>query len=374
MADPRAAYLHVPFCRHHCGYCNFTVIAGREDLAGDYLSAIELELKGLESPREVETLYFGGGTPTQLAASELGQLCELAKRWHPLAEGYEWTVEANPSDLTGDRIAVLARQGVNRVSLGVQSFNHAKLAKLERDHTAEDVRCVVAQLEAMGIGISLDLIFAAPDETLADWQADVEAALEFSPKHLSVYGLTYEQGTTFWSRQLRGDLSEVDEETQRDMYVWAIDRLAEASIQQYEVSNFARLGFRSRHNQVYWAAQEYYAAGPGAARYVDGARETNHRSTTAYLKHVLAGESPVAEREVLTDEQRYRERIVLGLRRTDGINREHFLAATGLTLDEVAGPKLANFIVLGLLQDNGKDVRLTREGLLVSDSLWPELL
>ncbi|QDS97731.1 radical SAM family heme chaperone HemW [Adhaeretor mobilis] len=371
---PRAAYLHIPFCRHHCGYCNFTVVAGRDDLVGDFLRAVELELQSLESPREVDTLYFGGGTPTHLPAAQLEQLCELAKRWHPLADGYEWTVEANPGDLDVERIEVLAQQGVNRVSLGVQSLNNGKLAKLERDHTAEDVRRVIAQLEEAGIGVSIDLIFAAPGETLVQWQADVEAALSFAPNHLSVYGLTYEQGTTFWNRRLRGDLSEVEEESQREMYLWSIDRLAAEGILQYEVSNFARPGFRSRHNQVYWAAKEYYAAGPGAARYVDGARETNHRSTTAYLKRVLAGESPVAEREVLDEVQRNRERIVLGLRRNEGINRENYLAATGRSLDEVAGVELAKFIELGLLADDGNAVRLTREGLLVSDSIWPELL
>jgi len=374
MIDPRAAYLHAPFCRHHCGYCNFTVVAGRDDLIGDYLRAIELELQGLQTPREVDTLYFGGGTPTHLPASQLEQLCELAKQWYPLAEDYEWTVEANPGDLDAERIAVLSRQGVNRISLGVQSLNDAKLEVLERDHTAEDVQRVVTLLEEAGISMSLDLIFAAPGETLPQWQADVEAALEFSPEHLSIYGLTYEKGTTFWNRRLRGELSEIEEETQREMYLWAIDRLAEEEIEHYEVSNFAQPGFRSRHNQVYWAAEAYYAAGPGAARYVAGARETNHRSTTTYLKRVLAGESPVAEREVLSEEQRLRERVVLGLRRIEGINRVEFHVATGHSLDEVAGPAMTKFIELGLLVDDEQVVRLTRAGLLVSDSIWPELL
>ncbi|MEQ8838138.1 MAG: radical SAM family heme chaperone HemW, partial [Lacipirellulaceae bacterium] len=274
MTEPRAAYLHTPFCRHHCGYCNFTVVAGREDLVGDFLRAIELELQQLDQPREVDTLYFGGGTPTHLSPPEIQRLCELAKQWHPLGNGYEWTVEANPGDLDAERIGVLSSVGVNRVSLGVQSLDDGKLTRLERDHSADDVARVIELLGDVGIAVSLDLIFAAPEETLADWQADVEAALEFHPQHLSVYGLTYEQGTTFWNRKLKGELSEVDEELQREMYLWAIDRLAEVGIEQYEVSNFARPGHRSRHNQVYWAAKEYYAAGPGAARYLAGVRET----------------------------------------------------------------------------------------------------
>lgn len=374
MDTPRAAYLHTPFCRHHCGYCNFTVVAGREDLVGDYLLAIELELKQLGDPREVDTLYFGGGTPTQLPPPELARLCELVKQWHPLSTGYEWTVEANPGDLDAERVTVLAAQGVNRVSLGVQSLNDKKLARLERDHSAVDVQRSVELLEERGIEVSLDLIFAAPKESLVEWQADVEATLELKPKHLSLYGLTYERGTTFWNRKLKNELSEVDEEVQREMYLWAIDRLAAEGFEQYEVSNFARPGNHSRHNQVYWAANEYYAAGPGAARYVAGVRETNHRSTTTYIKRMLAGESPVAEREELTETQRQRERLVLGLRRIEGVQHAEFEVATGSTIAELAGDQLAKFVELGLLQDDCESVRLTREGLLVSDSLWPELL
>lgn len=374
MVAPRAAYLHTPFCRHHCGYCNFTVVAGGEDLVGDFLRAIELELTHLGQPCEVDTLYFGGGTPTQLPPAQLARLCELVKQWHPLAKNYEWTVEANPGDLDDDRIAVLASHGVNRVSLGVQSLNDEKLARLERDHTAEGVRRSVELLEERGIEVSLDLIFAAPEETLAEWLADVEATLELKPRHLSLYGLTYEQGTTFWNRKLKGELTEVDEEVQREMYLWAIDRLAAEGLQQYEVSNFARPGFRSRHNQIYWAAKEYYAAGPGAARYVAGVRETNHRSTTTYIKRMLAGESPVAERELLTKEQRHREHLVLGLRRIAGVRHAEFESATGSTITELAGKEIAKFVGFGLLQDDGESLRLTREGLLVSDSLWPELL
>ena len=183
--------------------------------------------------------------------------------------------------------------------------------------------------------LSLDLIFATPGETLDEWAADLEAAIALEPDHISTYGLTFERGTAFWTRRERGELAEVDEELQREMYALAIDRLTAAGYEHYEVSNFARPGRRSRHNQVYWSGDGYFAAGPGAARYVDGVRETNHRSTTTYLQRVLAGESPVAEREQLDAEARARELLVFGLRRIEGVARRDFAARTGFEIDEL---------------------------------------
>ncbi|MGL4513244.1 MAG: radical SAM family heme chaperone HemW [Lacipirellulaceae bacterium] len=373
----RSAYLHVPFCRHRCGYCNFAVVAGRDDLAEDYLRAIATELSWLGEPRPVATLYFGGGTPTRLDPPQLARLLELGRQWFPpidAARHAEWTVEANPGDLTGGAIELLAAHGVTRISLGVQSLDDAKLRHLERDHTASDVERVVDQAQQGGLAVSTDLIFAAPGETLADWRRDLAGAISLRPDHVSTYGLTYERGTAFWSRLRQGGLSEVDEELQRSMYLEGIDRLKDAGFEHYEVSNHARPGARSRHNESYWAGREYYAAGPGAARYLDGVRETNHRSTTTYLKRIGAGESPVAERERLDPEARARERLVFGLRRLEGVAEGPFAAATGFTIDALAGGTIAKHVSLGLLERADTTLRLTREGLLVSDAIWPDLL
>ncbi len=373
-SPPRSAYLHIPFCRHRCGYCNFSVVAERDDLVGSYLEALAAELSQLGTPREVDTLYFGGGTPSHLAPAELDRLCQLALQWHPLAVGYEWTVEANPADVNHERLAVLARHGVNRISLGAQSFRTEKLKLLERDHLAEEIIQASRLAREAGMQVALDLIFAAPGETLSQWQADLDEALSLDPEHLSTYGLTFEKGTPFWSRLARDELTTLPEELERDMYLAAIDRLTQAGWEHYEVSNFARPGRRSRHNEAYWSGQGYFAAGPGAARYVDGVRETNHRSTTTYLKRVLAGQSAVAEQECLDPPRRAREFLVFSLRRLEGVARDTFRESTGNSLDDLAGEAIARFVELGLLADDGQRVRLTREGLLVSDSLWPELL
>lgn len=394
LANPRSAYIHVPFCRHRCGYCNFTLVAGREDLIADYLRAIELELSqssrvgtahhdidGLQTvgdahptPREIDTLYFGGGTPTQLTPEQLRQLADTVLRWHSLARGFEWTVEANPADMDEALAETLTALGVTRLSLGGQSFRAEKLRLLERDHQAADIERAIIPARRGGMQVSLDLIFATPGETLDQWAADLEAAIALKPDHVSTYGLTFERGTAFWSRRQRSELAEVDEQLQREMYALAINRLIAAGFEHYEVSNFARPGCRSRHNQAYWSGDGYFAAGPGAARYVDGVRETNHRSTTTYLKRVLAGESPVAEREKLLPEARAHELLVFGLRRIDGVSRREFAARSGYDIDVLVAAPLRKFVDLGLLADDGERVRLTREGLFVSDAIWPEML
>jgi oxygen-independent coproporphyrinogen III oxidase len=371
---PRAAYIHVPFCRHRCGYCNFTLVAGRDDLIGDYLRAIEIELAQLKSPREVDTLYFGGGTPTHLSPEQFRRLAETVLQWHPLAAGYEWTVEANPADIDEAMIETLRDLGATRLSLGGQSFRDEKLRMLERDHSGADIWSAITLARAAGMHVALDLIFATPGETFDEWLADLDAAVALAPDHVSTYGLTYELGTAFWNRREHGELHSAEEELERTMYAAAIDVLTASGFEHYEVSNFAQPGRRSRHNEVYWSGAGYYAAGPGAARYVDGNRETNHRSTTTYLARVLGGESLVAEREQLDPEARAREFLVFALRRMEGISTREFRERTGYGVDDLAGQALEKFVALGLFAHESGRLKLTREGLFVSDAIWPELL
>ena len=372
--EPRSAYIHVPFCAHRCGYCNFTLIANRPDLVDRYLLALERELSGLDSPQPVETIFIGGGTPTYLSPPALERLLQIVLRWFHPADGCEFSVEANPDGLDADRVGVLADYGVTRLSLGAQSFHKDKLRTLERDHSPADIEASVALARRRLKSVSLDLIFAAPGESIDVWQSDLQAALRLSPDHVSTYGLTYERGTTFWGRRLRGELAQLNEEVERAMYAAAIDRLTAAGFEHYEVSNFARPGHRCRHNEVYWAGLPYFAAGPGAARYVGGRREINHRSTTTWMVRVLAGESAVAEAEELTSEDRAREALVLALRRMAGVSRREFLHSTGFEIDQLVGPQLARHVERGLLSDRVDQVRLTREGLFVSDAIWPEYL
>jgi oxygen-independent coproporphyrinogen-3 oxidase len=376
LPAPRAAYIHVPFCRHRCGYCNFTLVAGRDDLIDGYLDALSRELSLLGGPHEVDTLFFGGGTPTHLPRPQQARLLEIVRRTFPLAEGGEISVEANPVDLAGDgaKLRDLAAAGVTRLSLGVQSFNPAVLAILERDHTPQQAAEAVFRAKAAIGSVSIDLIFGVPGQTLADWQSDLAFVQAANLHHVSTYGLTFEKGTAFWSRRGRGELTQADEELERQMYLRAIDTLTETGFEHYEVSNFARPGHRCRHNETYWLGESYFAAGPGASRFIARRRETNHRSTTTYIARLLAGQSPVAESESLGPEDAARERLVFALRRLEGIDAASFASQTGFSLEQLGGTALAQFLDLSLLEMDGGYLRLTRKGLLVSDSLWSAFL
>lgn len=374
FAEPRAAYVHVPFCAHRCGYCDFTLVARRDDLIEDYLRALGIELRSLESPRRVETLFFGGGTPTHPAPEQLAGLLRLVREWLPPADCCEFSVEANPGDLDETKLEILAEAGVNRLSLGVQSFEAADLEILERNHRAEEIVAVVSRLKRRFENFSLDLIFGVPGQTLASWRKTLRRAIDLGPTHVSTYGLTFEQGTAFWLRREKGELLPSPEERERDMYATAMDDLGAAGYEQYEISSFARPGFRCRHNEVYWRGLPYFAFGPGAARYVEGRRETNVRSVHGWLKRMFAGESPVGEAEELSPEDRARELAVLGLRRTDGVDRESFLSDTGFRLEDLAAPALEKHLQAGWLEEAGSSVRLTREGRFVADHVVIDFL
>jgi oxygen-independent coproporphyrinogen III oxidase len=332
----------------------------------------------------VETLFFGGGTPTHLSPPQLVRLFVLVRRTFPLATGGELSVEANPIDLDDGRCRELAAAGVTRISLGAQSFDPKLLAVLERDHGPDEIAVAYRQARRIAQSVSLDLIFGVPGQSLADWRRDLASALALAPDHLSTYGLTFEKGTSFWTRLSRGELARADEELERAMCEAGIDTLTAAGYQHYEVSNFARPSHRCRHNETYWTGQPYFAAGPGAARFVAGRRETNHRSTTTYIARILAGQSPVAESEQLNPEDAARERLVFGLRRLAGIDLDRFHAETGYSARQLGGEALGRFLEQGLLEivrpssqagsSSPDQLRLTRRGLLVSDAMWPEFL
>ncbi|MDA1164618.1 MAG: radical SAM family heme chaperone HemW [Planctomycetota bacterium] len=377
MNQPRALYIHVPFCAHRCGYCDFTIVAGRDHLADRYLEALKFEIDRALPPPEkidVDTVFFGGGTPTQLSARQLEQLCSLVHERFKLSANAEFSVEANPAGLTGDRINVLADAGVNRLSLGVQSFDDTTLTTLERDHRRADVFDCVDRLKTRVENISLDLIFAVPGQSLPLWETTLNTAIGLTPTHLSTYGLTFEKGTAFWTRREKGELPQTTDELEREMYALAMQQLEASHFQQYEISSFARPGFRCRHNQVYWSGQSYYGFGPGAASLIDGERRLNHRSVTTWLKRSLAGEPTVAETEKLDPESRARELLVLSLRTNDGVSKTAFHAISGFDLNDLSGIPINRLVAQGLLKDSDGTVRLTYDGRFLADTVAGELL
>ncbi len=373
---PRAAYVHIPFCAHKCGYCDFASLAGVDHQADRYLAALEREMAtALGDPQEVDTIFVGGGTPTRLDAGQLERMTGIIGRWLVRAPGAEWTVEANPGTLDARKADILAEAGVDRISLGAQSFRPESLRVLERQHGQDEVERAVEIVRDRFPRWSLDLIFGVPGSTLADWERDLEIATGFDPSHLSCYGLVYEKGTPLWKQREQGEVRPLDEELERSMYEATIERLAGAGLEMYEISNFARPGHESRHNLVYWANEAYFGFGVGAARYVRGVRSINTRELSAYLRRIGAGEPATGPTEELTPEERARETAVLMLRRTAmGLDRDDFRRRTGFDIDAMAAPAIERHGARGYLWDDGRRLRLSREGVFVADLVLADFL
>lgn len=369
----RACYVHVPFCTHRCGYCDFTLIARRPDLVTEYLLAIQQEMQThplLSSDRvSVDTMFWGGGTPTYLDAAQLTQLGQTCLKHFRLLPDYEWSVEANPFELTDDRLDALVSLGVNRVSLGVQSFDSSLLKLLERDHSDKQAEDAVVRLLSRFQNVGIDLIFGIPGQSLDDWKRALERAVSLGVQHISTYGLTFEAGTVFWSRKAKGQLQPLPDELEREMYEYSMEYLPQAGYPQYEISNFARPGFESRHNQTYWRSDSYFGFGPGAASYLHGVRQTNHRSVTTWIRRILAGESAVGDREQLAPLARAREAVMLGLRPAEGIAMHKFHQRFGVELPVLAGGRFEALLQAELLEIIDGYCRLTPAGRCLTNSV-----
>ncbi len=315
----RGAYVHIPFCARICPYCDFAVVAGRDDLAGRYLDAVVAEI-AMEPPwSPLDAVAFGGGTPSQFPAAGLGRLLAALRDRFGLAAGAEVSLEANPEDWTPALAEALLAAGFDRVSFGVQSFDPDVLARLGRRHTpAGGERAVTGARRAGFRSVSLDLIFGTPGESPASWEATVDRALALRPDHLSAYALTVERGTPL-GREVAAGAPAPDPDDQADKYLHLEEAAAAAGLDRYEVSNFARPGHACRYNLLTWAQGEYLAFGNGAHGHRAGVRRRNVRRLDAYLAGVEAGERPEAGREAVAGFAAEQERLLLGLRRAAGV-------------------------------------------------------
>lgn len=386
--DPRAAYLHVPFCRHKCHYCDFYSIVEapvrHEQFVHRLLRELEAVRPFLRQP--LETIFVGGGTPSLLGAGLWQDLLAALSASLPLREHLEFTVEANPETVDEELIDALTGGGVNRLSLGAQSFQVRHLRTLQRRHEPASVARSVRLARAGGItNISLDLIFAIPGQTLAEWEADLESALALEPTHLSCYGLTFEPGTPLTARRDAGLIEPVDEDLEASMYEAAIDRLAAAGFEHYEISNWARPGHRCRHNLIYWTNGQWWPLGPGAAGHVTGHvgghvaghsggwRWMNVPDLSAYLSSGPL--PPICDVEHLDADGRIGEELMLGLRLLDGVELSHLrrLLAAGTRGGQRAAA-IETHIAAGLLERRDARLRLTRRGLLLADTVLRDLI
>lgn len=378
MSEPiRAVYVHVPFCRRLCGYCNFYSVELDEAAMGPLVDALLRELDDycIRHALAVETVFVGGGTPTTLPPGELRRLLARLRRLAGASIGLEFTVEANPATVTPQIADMLVSEGVNRVSIGAQSFDPAELSVLERNHEPGQVAETVAACRQAGIGqVNLDLIFAIPGQTLESWLSTLAAAIELRPDHLSCYALTYEPGTRLFDQLQAGEVSRVDPDLDATMYERTIDTLTEAGYRHYEISNFARPGCECRHNLFYWHNEPYLGIGPSAAGLVNGVRYKNVADVGRYTQAVRAGRSARIEAERRSTEQRARETAMLELRLIKGIDRRRFARRYGHDPAAFFAEAVQRHGKSGLLEATDTRLRLTRAGLLVADTVIADFL
>lgn len=350
-------YVHIPFCSVKCFYCDFTAFAGQKKTARRYLAALEAEA-GLFPESGLSTLYVGGGTPSELEPEELTELFALIGRAYPNARFEEATCEANPESLSPEKLEILRRGGINRLSLGLQTTDDALLKSIGRRHTAQDFfEVYAAARRAGGFAISIDLMYGLPGQSPQSCRESLEAALKLKPEHFSLYGLQVEDRTLFAKRGV-----EADEDRGREMFESSLEIFAAAGYRHYEISNFALPGFESKHNQIYWDDGEYVGLGCGASSHRGGRRSTNIDRLGEYCDKALAGQPPIDSSEKLAGKEKLGETIYLGLRKLDGLS---------LTpeMESQFAPQWSALAGSGLIEREGARVRLTREGVFLANDV-----
>ena len=371
-------YIHIPFCASRCSYCDFFSTLKLGEMGADYVDALLAEARlrrnelGTES---VTTLYMGGGTPSQLPLPLISRLVMGLREIIDLSHVEEFTIEANPDDVTGEWCDCVKSLGVNRVSMGVQSFEDTILRLVGRRHTAGQVADAVNHLRKSGIdNISIDLIYGLPGQTVESWTATVRQAIALGPWHISAYGLTYEEGTRLWQQRERGEVVEVPEEQCLEMYRILVELLCQAGFEHYEISNFAMPGCYSRHNSSYWNDTPYLGLGAAAHSYDGRVRSSNPCDLHGYINRIMAG-LPASEKEELTLYQRYDERVMLGLRTSLGVSAESLREDFGDIVFYHFVREAKRHVEAGnLKQVDGSRYVLTANGIMLSDSVIRDLM
>lgn len=361
-------YIHIPFCKSRCIYCGFYSTTHGE-LQQRYVEAVCKEMENSE--QTIETIYLGGGTPSQLTGEQLRLLFNAIAHTYGLANAKEVTIECNPDDITEEYAAIISQLPINRVSMGVQTFSNERLRFLHRRHTAEQIPLAVERLHKAGIrNISIDLMYGFPDETLADWHEDIRKSLELGVEHLSAYCLMYEEGTALYRLWEKEDVKELDEELERQMYATLIDQLTAAGYEHYEISNFARPGYRSRHNSSYWNQTPYIGLGAAAHSYNgNDQRRWNVSDVKTYIEGIEKGE-PAFDYETLDEDTRYNDLVMTALRTCEGLD----LRMLTDRQKEYCLQQAKRFVDDGLLQAVDNHLVLTRKGLFVSNMVMSELM
>lgn len=372
------AYIHIPFCEHICYYCDFNKVFIEGQPVDDYVDMLlrEMRLVMASYPAEpIETVYVGGGTPTTLTPAQLAKLCEGIREILHFEQG-EFTFEANPNDLlTTEKLQVLKDNGVNRLSIGVQSFDDAILKKIGRIHRVKDVYQAIENAREVGFdNLSIDLIFRLPDQSRENFLASLQAALALDLPHYSTYSLILERKTIFYNLMRKGKLRLPTQDVEADMYQDAIDLMHANGREQYEISNFAKPGYQCQHNLLYWQNEHYFGFGAGAFGYIGRDRYHNFGPIQQYLAPLHAEKVPVIEHHLVPLEEQIEEEMFLGLRTMAGVSEQRFQDRYHMTINDVYGETVADLQDRGLVAVQDGAVRLTNEGKFLGNEVFQEFL
>ena len=376
MADKLGIYIHIPFCRSKCDYCDFYSLAGREDQMDRYQKALLAHLKEtapLAQGYPVDSIYFGGGTPSYYGAKRIKELLAHLSKLFQVEKDAEITVECNPDSVDLKSLRILRKAGVNRLSMGMQSAQEEELRAIHRIHTPQQTnQAVEAARKAKFTNLSLDLIYGLPGQTMESWKATVEHALSLIPQHLSCYGLKVEEGTPLARRVAEGEVLP-DDDQQADLYLWTVGRLERAGLPQYEISNFAKPGYESRHNLRYWLTRPYIGFGPGAHSDFGGRRYSFVRDLDTYIRGVLEGGDIIDSSELIPQRERCGEYLMLRLRTVQGVDGREYRHTYFMDFAPLEA-RLREFAAQGWAEEADGRWRLTPKGFLVSNQLIGDLL
>ncbi|MGE7675907.1 radical SAM family heme chaperone HemW [Lysinibacillus sp. NPDC094403] len=376
----RGVYIHIPFCHQICNYCDFNKFYFKNQPVDEYIEMLgkEMELatkKYPESFKQIETIFLGGGTPTALTPKQLGKLLELIRAYIPMDNVTEFTSEANPDELSEAKLKALFDGGVNRISMGVQSFDQELLKKIGRTHSNNHVYETIALAKKVGFrNISLDLMYGLPGQTMAQWKDTLEKAFALDLPHFSAYSLIVEPKTIFYNQFTKGKLHLPTEDLEADMYDVLMNQMEAHGLQQYEISNFAQSGFSSRHNKIYWENDEYAGFGAGAHGYLAGVRYSNHGPLKKYMDAVSAGELPIVYEHVVTKDEKREEQMFLGLRKTEGISHTIYEEKFNESIQKHYTHVIEKLVSEGLLEHDTIGIRLTRKGRFVGNEVFQQFL
>jgi len=376
----RGVYIHIPFCHQICNYCDFNKVFFKNQPVDEYIEALgrEMELTVAEMPgafTNIETIFPGGGTPTALSAQQIEKLLSLITKHISMSSVKEFSSEANPDELTIDKLQALYNGGVNRLSMGVQSFDQSLLTKIGRTHSNEHVYETIQNAKNVGFkNISIDLMYGLPGQTMEQWQDTLEKALALKLPHYSAYSLIVEPKTIFYIQYAKGKLHLPTEDLETDMYSVLMDTMEAHGLKQYEISNFANEGYESTHNKIYWDNDEYAGFGAGAHGYLEGVRYSNVAPIKKYIETVMAGERPLLHEHEVTGEEKLEEQMFLGLRKSAGVMHEEFETKFGQPMLSIYKEIIDRLQEERLIEMDSEGIRLTRKGRFIGNEVFQRFL